>query len=492
MDLTSSYSKLRSVVDVAFNAPLPPQAAISDALKTLPASLPVTGLGDAVVGSHLLTDITRGLSGQKNSANYYGFVTGGVLPIAEIADNVATAFDNSVQVHLPDQSISTFVEVKALEMLVELLHLREGWDGKTFTTGATASNILGLACGREAVVSKRLAGTSAAELGILGACLKAGVKDIQILTSMPHNSLYKAASVVGLGHASIKDIPVNEDEPWNLDLSALEEGLSLATGGVVSIVAISAGEVNTGRFATNGASTMRKIRDLCNKYDAWLHVDGAFGVFARCLPKTAEFSALHESAGGLELADSIAGDCHKMLNVPYDCGFFLTKSPSTLTSVFQNPNAFYLVKDPSGIPSPLNIGLENSRRFRALPVYAVLLSLGSEGMAEMFTRQVQLARRVAHFINAHSAYELLAQPPDRGNTFDNTHIIVIFRAKDEAINKELTQRVNATRKIYVSGTKWHGKPAVRIAVSTWKVDVERDLSVISAVLDDVVSSYRDL
>jgi len=155
--------------------------------------------------------------------------------------------------------------------------------------------------------------------------------------------------------------------------------------------------------------------------------------------------------------------------------------------VFQNVNAAYLATGVSDIPSSHNIGLENSQRFRALTVYAVLLSHGSQGLSEMFARQVRLARGISEFLDTHGEYELLAQPQKGENTFQKTHIIVIFRAKDDMINAELVERINGTRKMYVSGTKWDGKPAVRIAVSTWKVDVERDLSLISSVLLGVLT-----
>lgn len=270
----SSYTKLQSIVDSTSDDALPTLANVQSAVSKLPQALPEQGLGDAATEAHLLSDLTPGFSGSKTSANYYGFVTGGVLPIAEVADNIVTAFDQNTASHLPDQSVSTFVEVKALSMLVDLLKLGDGWQGKVFTTGATGSNILGLACGREAVITKRLHGTSVGELGILAACLKAGVKEIQVLTTMGHSSLYKAASVVGLGRASVKDIPASKDEPWKIDLSALEESLKQVENGIVSIVALSAGEVNTGRFAIDGISMMQKIRTLCDTYGAWLHVDG--------------------------------------------------------------------------------------------------------------------------------------------------------------------------------------------------------------------------
>ena len=273
--IAASYTKIRSIVQSASNDVLPSATSIQKASASLPTSLPVTGLGEEVTEEHLLSDIIPGFNGPKTSSNYYGFVTGGVFPIAEIADNIVTAFDQNVQVHLPDQSVSTSVEDRALSLLVELLDLGEGWNGKTFTTGATGANILGLACGREAVIDKRLGGKpGVGEVGLLAACMEAGVKKIQVLTTMGHSSLYKAASVVGLGRASVKEIPFSHDEPWMIHIDVLEQELKLADKGIMSIVALSAGEVNTGRFATAGLEIMKSIRGLCDKYGAWLHVDG--------------------------------------------------------------------------------------------------------------------------------------------------------------------------------------------------------------------------
>jgi glutamate/tyrosine decarboxylase-like PLP-dependent enzyme len=278
LSVSSSYTKLRSIIDATPNNALPAPASIRKATEALAASLPSTGLGEEATETHLLRDLPGGFNGPKTSSNYYGFVTGGVSPIAEVADNIVTAFDQNVSVHLPDQSVSTVVEDRALNMLIELLNLGKGWEGKTFTTGATGSNVLGLACGRESIVNGRLkdAGgdSGVGEMGILAACMEAGIKEIQVLTTMGHSSLYKAASVIGLGRHSVKDIPVSKDEPWKMDIDALERELQRSKDGVVSIVSLSAGEVNTGKFAVSGLDDIRKIRSLCDKYGAWLHADG--------------------------------------------------------------------------------------------------------------------------------------------------------------------------------------------------------------------------
>lgn len=162
-------------------------------------------------------------------------------------------------------------------MLGDLLELGEGWEAKTFTTGATGANILGLAVGREAVVARRGGGgegVSVAEQGVLGACLAAGVRRVQVLSSMGHSSLGKAAGVVGLGRGAVVEVG-REGEPWRLDLEGvgreLEKG---AEEGVVSIIVVGAGEVNTGGFATRGLEDMREVRRLADRWGAWVHVDG--------------------------------------------------------------------------------------------------------------------------------------------------------------------------------------------------------------------------
>lgn len=157
-----------------------------------------------------------------------------------------------------------------------------------------------------------------------------------------------------------------------------------------------------------------------------------------------------------------------------------------LSRAFANPNAAYLSSGAnSNIPSPLNIGLENSRRFRALPVYAVLMSEGRDGIAEMLANLVRLARAVAAYIRDSKAYEWL---PDEKASLGNTNFIVLFRAKNRRLNNDLVKKINQTRRMYVSGTEWINEKACRLAVASWRVDVEKDLAVVKEVLESVASS----
>ena len=230
----------------------------------------------------------------------------------------------------------------------------------------------------------------------------------------------------------------------------------------------------------------------------------AFGIFARILGSGEDYALLKKRTDGIELADSITVDGHKILNVvsvpldpdqvvtwltckpqPYDCGMFYTRSAATLQSVFTNPNAAYLSSGSvASIPSPLNVGLENSRRFRALPVYAALLSEGYAGMARLVANMVKLSRRIAAFLRDSPHYELL---PSEEVGLDGIFMIVLFRAKDGALNDALVEKINETRQMYVSGTAWRGEKAVRIAVSNWRVNVERDFEVVAGILNAVAA-----
>lgn len=293
---------------------LPSPEQLHNARSKLIQTLPSKGIGLAEARRHLYEDLVPGFNRQSQSPYYYGFVTGGTTPAAVLGDNIATQADQSPQVHLPNDTVATDVDDRALSMVCELLALQpEQWPHRIFSTGATASNVLGLACGREFVLQRAAASADAsvAELGIAGAMRAAGVGEVRVLTTVPHSSLRKAASIVGLGRASVQDVGIPTPR-HKIDWATLEAALQLPR--TAYIIAVSCGEVNTGLFATTGAD-MQRLRQLCDKHGAWLHVDAAFGLLARALPQGEEFSKILEGVAGLELADSIAGDAHKLLNV---------------------------------------------------------------------------------------------------------------------------------------------------------------------------------
>ena len=481
---------------------LPELSKLDNARDSLLQTISEHGLGIDQTTKHLLQDIVPGLNASSLSPNYYGFVTGGITPAARIADVLVSTYDQNAAVHLPDQSVATNVEDKALRLLLDLLNFdQKEWSG-IFSTGATASNVLGLACGREYIVNEGIKSClgpdseeSVGSLGLLKACRIAGVEEINIFTTMAHSSLFKASSILGLGRACVHDVG-RSNVDISFDLPRLEQQLKSGHQNSASIVVISCGEVNTGLFATHSIAEVQTLRNLCDKYGAWLHVDGAFGLFARLLDDgSPEFEAIAQGGHGLTLADSVAGDGHKMLNVPYDCGFFFCRHPSIAQQVFQNPNAAYLSTTNAAtdtIQSPLNTGIENSRRFRGLPVYATLMAYGHEGYTDMLKRQIRFARAVAAHLHDHADFELLPQEAysnNRANIDRSTFMIVLFKAKNQALNDTLVKRINASGKMYVSGTVWDQSRASRIAVSNWQMDPDRDLEVVRTVLENVLSEW---
>jgi glutamate/tyrosine decarboxylase-like PLP-dependent enzyme len=472
---------------------IPPLPQASSTLISGPRDLPA-------LLEYLSAHVLPHLNASSLSPNYYGFVTGGVTPAALLADWLVPLYDQNLQPHLPTESISTTVEVAALNQLVELFGLpartwglghARGGGSAIFTTGATASNVLGLAIGREHVVRahgrrREIHDISVAEEGLAEAMARAGIRKLRVLGMLAHSSVVKAASILGIGRANVVDVAV-DGQPWRIDFAKIEN--AMREKDTACIFVHSAGEVNTGRFSTDGFDEMKKLRDLCDSHGMWLHVDAAFGLFARVLKEGGrDYAQLYAGVEGLELADSITGDGHKMLNVPYDCGMFFTRHKSLSEAVFANKAPYLSMASaggPSTIQSPLNIGIENSRRFRALPVHATLIAYGKQGYFDMVKRQIDLARRIAVDLWNHPGYELLPLTADIDELLTHTFVIVLFRAKDATVNDTLLDKIKATGKMYVSGTIWDGRPAVRIAVSNWQADPVRDSDIVREVLESI-------
>lgn len=486
--LTNTISELvtQYLTSTTSTSPLRPSSAggVSPSLHT---TLPPSPLGLAPLTKHLTTSLLPHLISSSTSPHYYGFVTGGITPAAYVADILVTTVDQNVQVHLPLDTAATLIEDAACVMLLELFTLSPThWTGRIITTGATASNILGLATAREVLLHRRLvqAGyaaeeASVAELGVLEACIQSRTMGVKVFTAGAHSSVAKAAAILGLGRAAVEDISL-PDQPWEFDLPRLTTSLAAAEEkGMVCIIVATLGEINTGR----SCSTLPTLRTLANKHSAWIHVDAAFGIFARLLPGVED---------GLEHADSITGDGHKLLNVPYDSGFFFTPHLAALSSTFKNVAPYLTASAVVTQPSPLNIGLENSRRFRALPVYASVLAYGRQGYAEMVVRMVAHARGIARVIAAHPGLELL--PAEEGTVEERVgrvFIVVLFRAREEERNVRLRESINKTGRMYVTGTKWEGRDAVRCAVANWRVRGEREgeggWGVVEEVLGEVMA-----
>lgn len=471
--------------------PLPGEKAIgvaqnwlNELLKNPWASM---GSGEQTAQQMIETVILPALPDQ--SKNYYGFVTGSVTPAARRAEIAGALADANAAASLPKETITVRVEDTALQLLLDFLDLeRHEWPGRIFTTGATASNLLGMAIARQYVVGSD---SDVANLGLFKAMKNGGISDIKVFSCMCHSSLVKTLSIVGLGRSSIVDCG-KKSAPWDFDLNKLENEMELlASQGGKAIVTANFGEVNTGGFTEN----IPTIRKLCDKYGAWLHIDGAFAAYLRLLARPGSDSKYKKLAWkltrNLELADSITFDAHKTLNVPYDCGVFYTKHAPLMQQVFQNGNAAYLNTSDgafsnevtsSGLEySPMNSGIENSRRFRALPVLATLVAYGSSGYQKFLESIIETSRQVADYLDKSPDFELLV-PMEIVNT------IVIFRARDDHTNQGLAQKINSLNMIYVSPSAWDGKPAVRIAPCSWYLEPAKDVHRIVQALQALIQA----
>lgn len=266
---------LNEVLRSPSHAALPSPSTLRSAAGSLPKTLSDNGQSLEELRKHVVEDVVPGLNGSSLSRTYYGFVTGGITPAARLAESVVSLYDQNVSVHLPEESVATIVEDRALSMVLELLDFEpKDWPARTFTTGATSSNLLGLACAREYVISERLTRNGLDIIpgeGLVPSCLRAGIQTFQVLTTMPHSSLGKAANIIGLGSESLIDVS-QQGSILTFDMPELER--RLAAPDTASIIVISCGEVNAGLFATTSLEEVQAIRALCDKYGAWLHVDG--------------------------------------------------------------------------------------------------------------------------------------------------------------------------------------------------------------------------
>ena len=373
---------------------------------------------------------------------YFGFVTGGCTPAALLADWIVAGTDQNVA--QGGDSISSEVESQALAWLLELFHLPNHFEG-TLTTGATASNILGLLCARQFGGAQQ--GLDIARDGFGGA-------DISVFSATPHASSQKAMAIAGLGRNQIQSVACLADSEA-MDVTSLAQ--LLATNNSPGKIVIA----STGTVTGTDFDDLVAIAALCKQHNAWLHVDAAFGIFSRLLPEKRDLSA------GIELADSITCDGHKWLNVPYDCGIFYTRHLEFLQQVCSVAAPYLDIG--SAAPSFMDRGIENSRRFRALPIWMTLQAYGIEGYRKMIEENCAQALQLANWIEASDNYELLT--PCNLN-------VVVFRPKhcsDAEVKQRLVQ-INASGEAFMTPGFWGGKSAIRAAISNWKTtaaDIEQ-------------------
>ncbi|BCY13074.1 pyridoxal-dependent decarboxylase [Actinoplanes sp. L3-i22] len=411
-----------------------------------PVPLPAAGLGAAQALEVFRERWAPGFSGSAGP-RYLGFVTGGATPAALLGDWLTGTFDQNASARVGSSAVD--LERETVGWLRSLFHLKDDFDG-TFVTGATMSNTVGLAIGREWLGERK--GVSVARQGVTA------LGDITVLSGAPHSSVYKALSILGIGRDQLRIVPVQPDREA-VDVAELDRCLSETVG--PAIVVANAGTVNTVDF-----DDLRAIAALKGRHDFWLHVDAAFGGFAAL---TAEHRHLVD---GLDLADSICIDLHKWLNVPYDAAVQFTRRQDLQVSVFQNAAAYLTAPGPD--PDPFHLTPENSRRLRALSAWFALAAYGADGHREIVARNVALARRFGAEVATLPGVRLLS--PVRLN-------VVCFGVEGDV--EAILKAVAASGEAFLTPTVHGGGPALRAAFSNWRTrdgDVDRVLAVLREVL----------
>jgi glutamate/tyrosine decarboxylase-like PLP-dependent enzyme len=369
---------------------------------------------------------------------YFGFVTGGALPATVAASWLATAWDQiaGLQVMSP---VSAKIEEIASGWLLELLGLPSSC-GVGFVTGATMANFTALAAARHALLGR--VGWNVENDGLFGAPPLKVVVGAEV-----HVSLLKALALLGLGRERVVRVPVDGQGRMRAeDMPVLDDR---------TIVCIQAGNVNTGAF-----DPAAEICKRAGESGAWVHVDGAFGLWAAAAPGRAYLAA------GVSSADSWATDCHKWLNVPYDSGLAFVRRREYMEASMAMTAAAYLQTNETR--QPCYYTPEASRRARGIEVWAAVRSLGRRGLAEMIERHCRLAERFATRLGE-AGFEIL-------NDVVLNQVLVSFGAPEDT--RRVIERVQAGGVCWCAGTVWQGRVAMRISVSCWQTteeDVDRSV-----------------
>lgn len=451
MSMQHDQQLINDILEAAHSAALEflkslPERPAGRAPQALPPdSLPEEGVGAIQALAAFRAKYEAWLAA-SSGPRYLGFVTGGSTPAALAGDWLVSAYDqNAIS---GEDSIVPEVERETLGLLRALFHLPDSFEG-VFVSGATMANFVALATARQ-WAAERL-GIDVSEQGLWS------VPPIAVLGGSPHASVLKALSMLGMGRQCVQLLPCLPGR-IAVDTGAAEKQLA-ALNGTPAIVVASAGEVNTGEFDDIAA-----LAALCKTYGAWLHVDGAFGLFAACDPARAHLLR------GLELADSITADGHKWLNVPYDSAFVFTRHLALQRQVFK-ATAAYLGEGSNHIH---DLTPEDSRRFRALPAWMTLMAYGRTGYREVVARCCSLAQSLARGIEQSPSFELLSP------VYLNI-VCFTLRGADTARRDRFLEAIKADGTALLTPTHFAGKPAVRAAFVNWSTGEEDIVKILGAL-----------
>jgi glutamate/tyrosine decarboxylase-like PLP-dependent enzyme len=423
--------------------PVYPNVTPEQLRAALGGPMPEEPLPDEQVVEELVADAQPGVVA-TGSGRYFGFVIGGGLPAALAADWLTSAWDQNAGLYAAGPSAS-IVEQVTRDWLLELLGL-PGEASIGFVTGTQVAHVTGLAAARWHVLDD--AGWDVGGEGLAG-----GPRVRVLAGAKRHVTVDRALRLLGLGMPET----VAADDQGRMRADALAAALDGASG--PTIVCAQAGEVNTGAF-----DPLPEIAAACRDARAWLHVDGAFGIWAAASPRFRHLVA------GIELADSWTTDAHKWLNVPYDSGIVMCAHPESHRNAMA-VTASYLIMDEGArrVRDEMDWVPEFSRRARGFAVYAALRSLGRRGVQELVERCCDAAAHFAERIADLDGVEVL-----------NEVVLnqVLFRYESDERTDEVLRQVQESGRIWLSGTTWEGRKAIRVSVSNWQTgDEEIDLAV---------------
>jgi len=426
------------------NRPVGPSVTADDLLTQFAMKLP-DGPTDPV---EVIDDLARisepGLMAMP-SGRFFGWVIGGTLPAALAADWLVSAWDQNAGMRYATPA-SAAVEEAAGSWVLDLLGLPAG-AGVGFTTGATMANFVGLAAGRRDVLDR--VGWDLDTAGLTGA------PRITVLVGEErHAAVDLALRYLGLG----APVAVAVDNEGRLRPDALAEAMNGLDG--PAIVCLQAGNLHSGAF-----DPMRAAIEVAHEHGAWVHVDGAFGLWAAASPHFADH------LDGLDTADSWATDAHKTLNVPYDCGIAIVARPEVMRAAFGTTTS-YLIQDDHGSSDPFERVPEMSRRARGTTVWAALLSLGRSGAIALVEGLAGTARALTDGLAVIPGVEVL-------NDVVFTQICLSFGSDERT--RQVTQAVIEDGTVWMSGSRWHDRDVLRISVSNWSTSADDIAASISAV-----------
>lgn len=434
-------------------APVRPDG-IEDAARAFAGQLPEDGIGTLTAIAQLIEG-GREAHLRASGPRFFHWVIGGSTPAALAADWLASLLDQNAAAW-ESSPLAFQLEQTSIAWLLDLFELPAHWSG-VLTTGATTANFTALAAARQWWGEQHGIDVAAGGLS----------RSIPVFSSgFIHVSARKALAMLGIGRNAVRVCAA--DDTGRLDLAALERELRAL--GVPAIVIANAGEVNAGYF-----DPIAKVADLAQEHGAWLHVDGAFGLFARVAPRSAAL------AGGVERADSVIADGHKWLNVPFDCGFAFVSERRFLTGTFGIAReAAYLPEIHEERLAPAELGPEMSRRARAFSVWATLAAYGRSGHRALVERNLDHAQRLTERIHASDDFELLADVPLNIVCFRYRPAGVSEDALDD-LNLRLGAAVLEDGRVYVGTTRWAGRVAFRPAFVNWRT-TEHDVDLLLDVL----------